>query len=520
MVVAIARNWALGNGISADGLNPTNGFHPLYPLTLGALPYLLEGHALAFGFRANLLITALLSTLALLPFYALARAVSSRPMALAGLAMLALNPFLIRVSVNAMETSLALLLLLLLWWYALVWNPHTLFGAFVIGLLSALAVLARLDNALAVLLLWLALAWHEWKNTGHLRQILSASGLAGILLLPYVIRNLLIFDALTPSSGRALSYMHSFRESFVFGSGLQLMAYQPALNLTWAPAWLLALSLLAFVLVFMTLPDRERSLLVPLMLYGLLLTFYYAYVQMQGQPRYYVAVACVLVLVLCAAMTPFEERRRRRDMELPLGRLRLLAVLVVVALNNVLFVGHLQSVTRAPYLAQPAMYQAARWIAANLPPDARLGAQNSGIFQYYSERVVINLDGKLNHEIIPVLERRELASYLQAQDIDYIVDLAGVGEYIEFYSSSMSKAPPHYELSAPQKLLTYGRLLLARVGLGPPVPLDVRVPQEVTQPFEEVTTVEQRFPLPNDPTNAVVLYRLYPEIGNDAGAAP
>jgi hypothetical protein len=238
---------------------------------------------------------------------------------------------------------------------------------------------------------------------------------------------------------------------------------------------------------------------------------------MQGQPRYYVAVACVLVLVLCAAMTPFEERRRRRrDLELPLGRLRLLVVLVVLALNNVLFVGHLQSVTRAPYLAQPAMYQAARWIAANLPPDARLGAQNSGIFQYYSEHVVINLDGKLNHEIIPVLERRELASYLQAQDIDYIVDLAGVGEYIEFYSSSMSEAPPHYEISAPQKLLTYGRLLVARVGLGPPVPLDVRVPDEVTQPFEAVTTVEQRFPLPNDPTNAVVLYRLH----EDFGAAP
>lgn len=40
MVAAIARHWAIGNGITADGVNPTNGFHPLYPLTLGALPYL------------------------------------------------------------------------------------------------------------------------------------------------------------------------------------------------------------------------------------------------------------------------------------------------------------------------------------------------------------------------------------------------------------------------------------------------------------------------------------------------
>src|SRR5262249_54078344 len=39
MVTAIARNFALGHGITADGANPTTGFQPLYPLTLGALPY-------------------------------------------------------------------------------------------------------------------------------------------------------------------------------------------------------------------------------------------------------------------------------------------------------------------------------------------------------------------------------------------------------------------------------------------------------------------------------------------------
>ena len=61
MVTAIARHWALGHGITADGLNPTNGFHPLYPLTLGALPYLLRPDDLDFGFRANLLICALLN---------------------------------------------------------------------------------------------------------------------------------------------------------------------------------------------------------------------------------------------------------------------------------------------------------------------------------------------------------------------------------------------------------------------------------------------------------------------------
>src|SRR6476646_3857126 len=87
MVAAIARHWAMGHGITADGSNPTNGFHPLYPLTLGALPYMLRPNDLDFGFRVNLWICAFLSTLALLPFYGLARLLAARPIALAALAV-------------------------------------------------------------------------------------------------------------------------------------------------------------------------------------------------------------------------------------------------------------------------------------------------------------------------------------------------------------------------------------------------------------------------------------------------
>jgi hypothetical protein len=160
------------------------------------------------------------------------------------------------------------------------------------------------------------------------------------------------------------------------------------------------------------------------------------------------------------------------------------------------------------------MYNAARWIADNLPPDARVAAQNSGIFQYYSERVVLNFDGKLNHEIIPVLEQRELDTYLRERGISYIVDLPGVADYIEFYSSRMSEAPRHAEMSALDKLATYGRLIAARLGLGPPVQLDEREPERIIRPFESFATVIERFPLPNNPDSAVLVYRLHDEFGS------
>ncbi len=514
MVTAIARNWAHGLGITADRLNPTNGFHPLYPLTLGAVPYLFNLEGIHSGFRANLLICAVLGTLALLPFYGLARAVTSRPVALAGLALMALNPFLVRVSVNAMETSLALLLLLLLWWYALVHPPDTVRGALLLGLLAGLATLARLDSALAAGLLGL------WLLAGELRErrwprLTLAYGLAGAaLLLPYFARNWLVFGALSPSSGRALAYMHSYSESFAFTSGLQLVAYQTALDLTWAPAWLLAAGLLLLGWLYLSLPGHQRWFFAPLVLYALVLTVYYAYFQQQGRPRYYVAVGFIIVLLACARTVSQNERRITGGEGWALGLGRLLLLVVVIGANVALALNYAVTTANAPYQAQPAMYEAARWISANLPPDARVAAQNSGIFQYYSDRVVLNIDGKLNHEIIPVLEQRALDSYLRTEGIDYIVDLAGVGDYIEFYSSSMSRAEPHYEMSTFEKLGIYGRMLAARLGLGPPVELAVREPEAVLLPFEQTVTVVQEFPLPNEPTNAVVIYRLGDEFGS------
>lgn len=508
MVTAIARHWALGHGITADGLNPTNGFHPLYPLTLGALPYLFAPNNLDFGFRANLIMCALLSTLALVPFYAIARIVANQPAALAGLAIMALNPLLIRVSVNAMETSLALLLLLTLWWYALAHPPTTLRAAALLGVLAACAILARLDSMIAAGMLGLIMLWNELRKRKLPALSVIYGSTIGLLLLPYFVRNVVQFGAISPSSGRALAYLHSYRESFAFSSGLQLVATQPGIDLHWAPPWLWLLALAALVVIVWQLPGRSRSLLAPLILYALALTFYYAYLQQQGLPRYYVGVSAVLVLVICAGATRLTAQANRVQLAALIGMTG-----AIVGMNCIAFIRETRQIQSAATLAQPAMYQAAQWIATNLPAEARLASSNSGIFQYYSGHAVLNFDGKLNAEIIPVQEHRELDRYLRAKGVAYIVDLPSVAEYIEFYSENLSVAKPHPEISSVQKLLIYARLIAHKVGLGPEVVLDERKPERVIQPFSAVTRIVQQFPLPNDPTRTVTLYQLNAAFG-------
>src|SRR6266545_2408763 len=149
MVTAIARNLALGRGITADGANPTNGFQPLYPLTLGALPYLAAPNALDAGFTANLIICALLNTLALWPLWWLARRFGGQTAGLLAVTLFALNPYLIYVSVNAMETSLGLLLLLTLFMAFYQLDLTRASHVLTLALLTALATLARLDASLA-----------------------------------------------------------------------------------------------------------------------------------------------------------------------------------------------------------------------------------------------------------------------------------------------------------------------------------------------------------------------------------
>jgi hypothetical protein len=515
MVTAIARNFALGNGISADGAHPTTGFHPLYPLTLGALPYLLRPGDLDFGFRANLVICALLNAAALLPLYALLRRAAQRPIALLCLGLAALNPLLVRFSVNAMETSLALLLLLTLAWAFAALDKSRPRTAVALGALAALCALARIDTALfgaALALFWIGdwrLEIGDWrKSLQNLRSPISNLALYGVtaalLLLPYFARNYLVTGSLSPSSGRALAYMHSYADSFALSSGVQIANYQSLLDLSWLPGSLASALVIAVALSlgWWLIPRGRGALIAPTLLYAAALTCYYAYLQNQGQPRYYVGVSLLLLMPLALTLEGAAKRFGRRAALTAATAL----LLASVALNGAA-VGRAYGEAVARGGAQASMFAAARWIASNLPPDALLAARNSGIYQYYSQRTVLNIDGKLNHEIVPVLERRGLRDYLADQGAAYVVDLPQVCGYIEFYSHQYGDAKPHAEMGSAARLRAYAELLLRALRLGPGPQLDPPVPDACGGRFTAEAPPIQTFPLLRGP-DAVTIYQL------------
>ncbi len=136
MVTAIARNWAYGLGVTADGVYPTNGFHPLYTLTLGAIPYVLRMGD-TWGFNASLVICALLATLVIWPAFLLTRRLAGSRAALIAVALYAFNPMMIRLTVNGMETAMALLMFATTLWALYALDLGTMRNNLVFALLTA-----------------------------------------------------------------------------------------------------------------------------------------------------------------------------------------------------------------------------------------------------------------------------------------------------------------------------------------------------------------------------------------------
>jgi hypothetical protein len=74
------------------------------------------------------------------------------------------------------------------------------------------------------------------------------------------------------------------------------------------------------------------------------------------------------------------------------------------------------------YPWQREMFQAAKWIVINLPESGRVGSYNSGIYSYYWDGVVVNLDGVVNHQAFESIRQRREICYMVEEELDYLID--------------------------------------------------------------------------------------------------
>ncbi|MGB3904604.1 MAG: hypothetical protein WBB22_06735 [Anaerolineae bacterium] len=445
---AIARHMALDGSVSINGLNLTNGFHPLWLLVISPF-YLLFPYSPGIPLHLALTIGAILDVVTGLFAYKLVRLLTGNPAAaLISVAVYVFNPRAILNAVSGMETSLNVLYFaLFVYVYTVIRRRGPTVRRYVLfGLVGGLLLLARTDNVFLLSVIYLHAVWTAIRRRSGGGLFISYV-VTACLLAPWLLWNYFSFGTLLQSSGIAVP--HVLRELFVLGSGASTTS-------------IIATSLRQLLRVDIWLQDASCTGLPPLVglplwtMVGLasIKTVYHRRrreslesLELVGLPL----LACVLLLVFHLAIRWFPRSwyfaplsfvfavllgvlvdAGRRD---PPGLLWKHRAMVGLLVSEVFVLIGVLWWPKGLYPWQVEMYQASLWLRRNTPAEARIGSFNSGLQAYFCDRTVINLDGTVNGEALEAIKQKDLLNYMQEMEIQYIADYSDSihGMYAPFY---------------------------------------------------------------------------------------
>jgi len=439
---AIAHNVWLGNGLSVDGITPTNGFHPLWAMAL-LLPFAVAARG-DLPVHLGLSLAALLDIAAAWLAYRIARGVTGS--ALGGVlaaALYALNPLVAMESLNGLETALSVFCFALTSFVYLMRVEGRAVVAnrdwVLLGLAIGLMLLARTDSALFVLVLGIHALWQGRHTPGRrLAGLALAAGVAVLLLAPWLIWNLVTFGTIVQSSAVAAPsvFRHALFEPLAGGVAFAqvwwngfwpviylslLLAFRYA-GLAWTA--LLGAVILGWLLArpgsrgeLLSCIDRRSLSRLLLPLVGALLpVLTHTFIRWYPRSWYYVPLAWASALVAGPALAQVGASLNR----LPGGRALVRAGLAV--LGTVLVLQAARSWWAGFYPWQSHMLAGARWMAAQAPPEAVVASFNSGLQAYYGDRRIVNLDGVVDWGAIQATQNRSLLSYAQGRGATHLLD--------------------------------------------------------------------------------------------------
>jgi hypothetical protein len=202
--LSIARSIAHGHGPTADGTTLTSGFQPLLGFVM--IPVFWFTDNLDLALRIDLFFLIVIDTLLVALLAWVAFRLAGRVAAVLAAVIWAVSPVAMTMALGGLETSLAMLCELGLV-AAFIWandRPAT-WRWVVVGVISGLAVLARVDALLLVALLGLVQLWRGPRNA-----LAPASIAAGLTLAPWWAWCVAEFGTPVPTSGAALHKLATY----------------------------------------------------------------------------------------------------------------------------------------------------------------------------------------------------------------------------------------------------------------------------------------------------------------------
>ncbi|PIR45692.1 MAG: hypothetical protein COV09_00040 [Candidatus Vogelbacteria bacterium CG10_big_fil_rev_8_21_14_0_10_50_13] len=479
----IARNIVAGHGSSFDGVNLTNGYHPLWLiLNLPAFAWF-DGHLLPIQFL--LLISIGLNVLtAVFLSKIFSRLIESKLVKNLLLAVYLFNPFVLFETLNGLETALSLsLITLFIWWWLKVSDWPTMRNFVLAGLIGGLMMLARLDNIFffGAFILWVLATRIIFAKSSHrllpvdegksrpIAAFRSAlvSGLVAVLIIsPWVIWNWLTFGMVSTSAANTASLVvHGLVAQdnggglFVFLKTIVYMLelnWQMVLSMTSAPGlWFLALGAWLYWWWQGGFKISRQILTSPLTFFTLAWFAMFlanAGWRWVGRGWYFIGFNILIVILLawfwhCAkrsnCLLPDDSSGYPKLFPVIKGKSQFLVSGLLVLLLIFSYALDLKREILNRYQPQLAMIEAAEWGNANFPAGSVIGVFNAGVQGYLSEHRVVNLDGLVNNAAARAIAERELWPYALGE-VDYFSDFP---IYLDYrYRSFLGITNPYQDL--------------------------------------------------------------------------
>jgi hypothetical protein len=419
----LSHNSVSTGSVSTDGINPTNGFHPLWLITI--MP-IFGWASLGEDLPIHLTLT-LASFIDLASIWLIARLAAGLTQRWeAGLLaawLYAINPVVILQATNGLETALGIFTLLLFLVVYKKWltSKSPLVYSALVGILAGSMILARSDSFFVLGISFVAVLWSQRNALWLKKTFVAGLGALGAVT-PWLIWSGLTVGGLIQESGLAVPYVLHER---VPGMDWQFFMRESWYQLSNAQVWQLgtftgmpliigaalwALVFIALVRVWSKLKNRDLKLIIVTLLGSALAQIlFHAVVRWYPRPWYFVTSALAFALCFAIVAQKYFDRPR--------------VIVFVTTLISVYFVSSgLTSWRLGFYPLQKEMLAASNWLASNVPPDSTVGSFNAGIYSYYSGLRVVNLDGVVNHRAYEALQDRQLFPYMESERVDYLVD--------------------------------------------------------------------------------------------------
>jgi hypothetical protein len=444
----IARNIIEHAHSSFDGINLTNGYHPLWQAICLPVFYYFQGDT---AIRVMLVIASFFDLLALVVFYKiLCRSLNNHYVVLVGVAILAFHGAIIRTWFNGLETALSIFSLsLLLHQFLLIRNSDSsVFKEHVwLGFIAAIAFLSRTDNAIIILCLFAFLYLPPLFTRKEVKCALVTSIVFITLVIPWLAWNIINFGSIVQISGQiqdntwllnAAPVELSIPQQIIYGILKSIAPIKIVFEKMFSPGFLPILPGYIYFFVFLLSlgyaqakhpPLRKNIYLFAPFIVGVIILFlYHAGVRHFVRGWYNAPFLLVLILLLCFLLDTIKINALKHGHK----------IIFFIILTLLLTFYSPYSYTKRPKdLHLDDRVAIAGWINTNTPTTAIIGAANAGIMGYYTQRIVVNLDGVVNEGAFRARINNRLQLYIKDERIDYLADHKGS-------VSHLCKTNPYY----------------------------------------------------------------------------